>query len=88
MISKNKLLILEITLDEKIRCEKIVKEYLDPLCKKPVKRTKRIKIFENFSKIEKKLFKEAEEIVSRNEKNEMKSNDFSKVNFYNFFANL
>jgi len=51
------------------------------LSKKPVKRTKRIKIFENFSKIEKDLFKEAEEIMITREKNEMRDNDFSKVNF-------
>jgi len=44
---------------------------------------KRIKIFENFSRIEKNLFQEAEEIISRNQKNgESKNNELSNVRIY------
>lgn len=53
-----------------------MKEYLDPLSKKPIKLHKKIKIFENFSQIEKNLFNEASNILQRNEKvAEIKNNE-------------
>jgi hypothetical protein len=59
-----------ITLIERIKDEQIVKEYNDPLSKPPVKRTKRIKVYENFSSIEKSLFNEANQIMNKRKKNE------------------
>ena len=41
-----------ITVMERIKSEKVVKEFNDPLNKKPEKRSKRIKVYENFSLIE------------------------------------
>ena len=48
---------------------------------------KRIKIFENFSRIEKDLFEEAKQILTRNEKyNDAKNNDYSNV--INYFSGI
>jgi hypothetical protein len=59
-----------ITLIERIKAEQTVKEYIDPLSKPPVKRAKRIKVYENFSSIEKSLFNEANQILNKRKKNE------------------
>ena len=59
-----------ITMIERIKDEQIVKEYNDPLSKPPVKRNKRIKVYENFSSIEKSLFHEANQIMNKRKKNE------------------
>lgn len=64
---------------EKINCEKIVKEFQDPLSKKVVIRPKKIKIFENFSRIEKDLFNEAKEIKLREMKKVIDMEEFNKV---------
>ena len=55
---------------ERIKAEKIVKEYNDPLSKKHVKRPKKLKVYENFSSIEKSLFNEANQILNKRKKNE------------------
>jgi len=57
-----------ITAMERIKSEKVVKEFNDPLNKKPEKRAKRIKVYENFSLIEKSLFKEAKQIIKNRNK--------------------
>ena len=59
-----------VTTIEKIKAEKIVKEYNDPLSKKHVKRPKRLKVYENFSLIEKNLFNEANQILNKRKKDE------------------
>ena len=46
-----------ITAMERIKSEKVVKEFNDPLNKKPEKRAKRIKVYENFSLIENRYLK-------------------------------
>ena len=55
---------------ERIKAEKIVKEFNDPLSKKHVKRPKKLKVYENFSSIEKSLFNEANQILNKRKKNE------------------
>jgi hypothetical protein len=55
---------------EKIQSEKIVKEFLDPLSKKVVKREKKLKIYEKYSVTEKELFKEADRIIKKRNKKE------------------
>ena len=67
-----------ITLIERIKDEKIVKEYNDPLSKPPVKRVKRVKVYENYSLIEKNLFNEAKEILKKRKKNEEKKEKIQK----------
>ena len=52
-----------VTLIERIKAEKIVKEFNDPLSKPVTKRPKRLKVYENFSQIEKNLFNEAKQII-------------------------
>ena len=59
-----------VTTIEKIKAEKIVKEYNDPLSKKHVKRPKRLKVYENYSLIEKNLFNEANQILNKRKKDE------------------
>ena len=54
-----------VTTIERIKAEKIVKEFNDPLSKKHVKRPKRLKVYENFSLIEKNLFNEANQILNK-----------------------
>ena len=53
---------------------------MDPLSKKPVNRTKKIKIFENFSKIERDLFNEAKDIKLREINREIALEEFNRVN--------
>ena len=59
-----------VTTIEKIKAEKIVKEFNDPLSKKAVKRPKRLKVYENYSLIEKNLFNEANQILNKRKKDE------------------
>ena len=59
-----------VTTMEKIKAEKIVKEFNDPLSKKAVKRPKRLKVYENYSLIEKNLFNEANQILKKRKKDE------------------
>ena len=59
-----------VTTIEKIKAEKIVKEYNDPLSKKNGKRPRRLKVYENFSLIEKNLFNEANQILNKRKKDE------------------
>ena len=59
-----------ITMIERIKDEKIVKEYNDPLSKQPVKKQKRLKVYENFSQVEKNLFNEANQILNKRKQNE------------------
>ena len=59
-----------VTTIEKIKAEKIVKEFNDPLSKKHVKRPKRLKVYENYSLIEKSLFNEANQILNKRKKDE------------------
>jgi hypothetical protein len=59
-----------ITLIERIKAEQTVKEFIDPLSKPPVKRVKRVKVYENFSSIEKSLFNEANQIMNKRKKDE------------------
>lgn len=66
-------------MNEKIKCEKVVKEFLDPLSKKPVEKKKRVKIFENFSKIERDLFNEAEQINLREMEREILIEELNRV---------
>jgi len=64
-----------------------VKEFLDPLSRKPVKRPKRLKIFERFSRVEKDLFEEAAEIEAEFEKkNENPNNEILNVYSNNLFV--
>jgi hypothetical protein len=58
-------ILLEITIVERINSEGIVKEFLDPLSKKHVKREKKLKVYEKFSQTEKELFLEAKHIHKR-----------------------
>jgi hypothetical protein len=54
---------------------KIVKEFFDPLSKKPGARVKKLKVYEKYSVTEKLLFKEAENIIlsrKRDEENKEK----------------
>lgn len=55
----------KITKIERIKSEKIVKEYNDPLSKPHVKRVKQLKVYEKFSVTEKELFQEAKAIDKR-----------------------
>ena len=71
---------------EKIKCEQVVKEFLDPLSKKTVKRPKKIKIFENFSRLERDLFNEAKHIELREINREITLGELNKV--FNLFINF
>jgi hypothetical protein len=58
--------ISEINTIEKIKSDKIVKEYMDPLLKKNnTKKEKKLKVYEKFSVTEKELFNEAKRIEKR-----------------------
>jgi hypothetical protein len=52
---------------------------MDPLSKKVVKRAKKIKIFENFSKIERDLFNEAKDIKLREFNKEIALEELNRV---------
>ena len=67
-----------VTKMEKIKAEKIVKEYNDPLSKKHIKRPKRVKVYENYSLIEKNLFNEANQILNKRKKDEKIRQDILK----------
>jgi hypothetical protein len=55
---------------ERIKSAEIVREYMDPLSKKVVKRDKKLKVYETFSTVERYLFQEAKQIVRRDRDHE------------------
>jgi hypothetical protein len=50
---------------DRIKSTEIVKEYMDPLSKRPVKKVHKLKVYETFSNTEKFLFNEAKFIIQR-----------------------
>jgi len=69
------LFILEVNQLEKQKSEEVVKEFNDPLSKKNVKKTKKLKVSQAYSVTERELFSEAEHILKRRKQAE---EDFKK----------
>jgi hypothetical protein len=57
---------------DRVKSAEIVREYMDPLSKKIIKREKKLKVYETFSTVERYLFQDAKGIIKRDIENEEK----------------